>query len=78
MSPEELKAFLRKVTGPEHREIVGEDREHLLLILALKEPFSSSNNQRTWTDEYEHAGKIYHLTYGLSENGPLVEWVVDP
>lgn len=77
MSPEELKAFLRKISGPEVREIVGEERKHLLLILALKEPFNSSNNQRTWTDEYEHAGNTYHLTYGLSENDPLVEQILD-
>lgn len=76
-SPEEIKAFLREIMGPETKEITGEERKHLLLILSFKEPFNSSNNQRTWTDEYEHAGNTYHLTYGLSENDPLVEQILD-
>jgi hypothetical protein len=53
---------MRKVIGPPSRTLEGEERASILLILNLKEPMSSSNNQHTWTDVYEHAGKEYHVT----------------
>jgi hypothetical protein len=77
LSQEDARALLRQIIGPETKTITGTERDHLLLVLALKEPFNSSNNQRTWTDEYEHAGNTYHLTYGLDENDPLVEQILD-
>jgi hypothetical protein len=62
MSPAELKAFLRKITGPDRRTLLGREREDMMLILAFKEPTSSSNNQHTWCDVYIHGDKEYHLT----------------
>lgn len=62
MTPDEARAWIRKVTGPPRRQLDGEERDSVLLILSLKEPVSSSNNQRTWTDVYEHNGKEYHVT----------------
>lgn len=63
MTVEEARAFIRKVMGPERRKIEGQERDHLMTILALIEPSHSNNNQRSWTDVYEHAGKVYHVHY---------------
>jgi len=60
--PVRLKAFMREVMGAPRRILEGKERDSMLLILGLKEPVSSSNNQSTWTDVYEHNGKEYHIT----------------
>lgn len=59
------------------RTLEGEEREHMLTLLALVEPTDESNNQRTFTETYHHAGKEYELTWGFSDSGPepLVEEV---
>jgi hypothetical protein len=62
--PIKLKKFLRDVMGPEQRIIEGQEREHLLTVFNLIAPAEESNNQRSWTTVYEHAGKLYHLTVG--------------
>jgi hypothetical protein len=76
MTPEEAQAFLRRVMGPPKRRIEGEEYKHLMLILNLKTPIGSSNNQRFWTDEYEHNSRIYHITYGFLDD-PYLEEVCD-
>lgn len=63
MTPEEARAFIRKIMGPERRTLIGQEHEHMLTVFALVEPVESSNNQRSWTDVYEHAGKTYHVHY---------------
>ena len=62
--PVKLKAFLRKITGPEQRIIKGQEKEHLFTVFNLIEPTSESNNQRTCTTVYHHADKEYHYTQG--------------
>ncbi len=74
MTPDEARAFLRRVLGPPKRHIEGEEYKHMMLILSLKTPICSSNNQRFWTDEYEHNGRIYEVTYGI-EDKPYLEEV---
>ena len=76
MTAEEAQAFLRKVMGQPKRKLEGEEYKHMMLVLSLKTPISSSNNQRFWTDEYEHNGKIYQLTTGI-DNEPWLEEVGD-
>jgi hypothetical protein len=61
--PIKLKEFMRKVMGPPKRVLEGDEREHMLTVLRLIEPISSSNNQRSFTEEYEHAGKRYDVHY---------------
>ena len=61
--PVKIKEFLRRVMGPERRTLIGDEREHMLTVFKLIEPISSSNNQRSFTDVYEHAGKQYHVHY---------------
>lgn len=62
--PVKLKKFLRDISGPEQRIITGQEKEHLFTVFNLIEPSSESNNQRTWTTVYHHAGKEYHYTQG--------------
>ena len=62
--PVKLKKFLRDISGPEQRIIEGQEKEHLFTVFNLIEPSSESNNQRTWTTVYHHAGKEYHYTQG--------------
>ena len=63
MTQEQARAFIRKVMGPERRTIEGVEKEHLLTVFRLIEPIGTSNNQRSFTEDYEHAGKKYDVTY---------------
>ena len=49
--------------GPDKRTIEGTERDHLFTVFNLLEPIESSNNQRSFTEVYEHAGKTYHAHY---------------
>jgi hypothetical protein len=73
--PVKLKEFLRSVMGPPRRVLQGEEREHMLTVFRLLEPFETSNNQRSFTEEYRHANKVYHVTYfeGETEVEELLE-----
>jgi len=62
--PAKLKEFMRKVMGPPQRIIEGQEREHLFTVFNLLDPIEETNNQRSWTSVYEHAGKTYHYTTG--------------
>ena len=72
--PVKLKEFMRKVMGPPRRVLEGDEREHILTVFRLVEPISSSNNQRSFTEEYEHAGKRYDVHY--FEDETIVEEIL--
>ena len=59
--PVALKKFIRKVMGPDRRKLEGDEREHMLTVFRLIDPVETSNNQHSWTEVYEHAGKTYHV-----------------
>jgi hypothetical protein len=61
--PEKLKKFIRDISGPETRTLTGQERDHMITVFNLIEPIESSNNQRVWTDVYQHAGKIYNVHF---------------
>ena len=67
--------FLKKIGMKKRITLKGDEREHMLTLLALVEPNDASNNQRTFTETYHHAGKEYELTWGFNDTGPepLVE-----
>ena len=67
---EEATEFLRSIGMKNRRVLEGDEREHILTLLALLEPIDVSNNQRTFTETYLHAGKEYELTWGFSDVGP--------
>ena len=60
--PVRLKAFLRKVMGPPRRTLEGKEREQVLLLLAMVEPYETSNNQVSWTSCYMIGDKDYHVS----------------
>jgi len=70
--PVRLTAFLRKVMGPPKRTLEGKEKNDIILLLALMEPFNATNNQHSWT-EYYRIGEIeYQVT-----NFPDAEVIVD-
>lgn len=76
MTPEQARAFIRKIMGPPKRRLEGEEYKHMMLVLSLKKPIRSSNNQHFWTDEFEHNGKRYDLITGI-EDDPWLEEISD-
>jgi hypothetical protein len=72
---EEARAFIRKVMGPDRRVLEGAEREHMLTVLRLVEPIRTTNNQRSFTDEYIHAGKMYDVHYFDDET--VVEEIIE-
>ena len=60
--PVRLKKFMRAVMGPPSKTLEGKEREQTLLLLALIEPYSTSNNQHSWTSCYMIGDKDYHVT----------------
>lgn len=63
MNKEEAKAFMRTVMGSATRTLEGQEKENMLLLFKLIQPVESTNNQRSFTDEYHHAGKTYYVHY---------------
>ena len=77
---EEALEFLKSIGMKNRRVLEGDEREHMLTIFALVEPTETSNNQRTFTETYYHAGKEYEVTWGFSIEGepePLVEEITE-
>jgi hypothetical protein len=62
MTPTEAQAFLRRIMGPPKRTLEGQEREHVLTLLSLTQPFKESNNQHSWTSYYKIGDKEYHVT----------------
>ena len=60
--PVKLKKFLRAVMGPPQRTLEGKEREQVLLLLAMMDPYATSNNQVSWTSCYMIGDKEYHVT----------------
>ena len=59
---EEAYAFLRKVMGPPKKTLEGKERDQVLLLLAMIEPYAESNNQHSWTECYMIGETDYHVT----------------
>ena len=62
MSPEEARAFIRSIMGPPTQTLEGKEREQVLLLLALVEPYNTTNNQRSWTEYYKIGETEYQVT----------------
>ncbi len=71
--PVRLKKFMRDVLGPPHITLEGKEKEQVLLLLALIEPYSTTNNQRSWTDYYMIGETEYHVTSFVDS----IELIVD-
>jgi hypothetical protein len=72
---QEAIEFLKRI-GMKHRRLLeGTEREHIITLLKLLDPVEISNNQRTFTETYYHAGKEYELTWGFGSDGEPDPWV---
>lgn len=60
--PVKLKKFLRDVMGPPQRTLKGKERGQVLLLLAMIEPYKTTNNQHSWTEYYMIGETEYHIT----------------
>lgn len=72
MTKEQAQAFIRKVMGPPHKTLEGNEREQILLLLALIEPYKATNNQHSWTEYYMIGNIEYHVTTFPNEE-PIVD-----
>ncbi len=61
-TPAEAKKLLRKIMGPPRRTLIGQEREHVMTMLAMIEPFEESNNQNSWTSSYRIGDTEYQVT----------------
>ena len=71
--PVKLKEFYRAVMGPPHTELTGAEYDQVSVMLALIEPFKSSNNQHCWTDYYKIGDIEYHVTSWPGQALPIIE-----
>ena len=77
MTREEARAFLRKVVGRPTRELEGKEKEQILLLLAMMEPFKETNNQHSWTEYYMIGNQEYHVTNFGPAGGGILELILD-
>ena len=73
MTPEEAQAFLRRVMGPPRRILEGAEREQVLTMLALIGPTATTNNQRSWSEDYVQGGQHWCVTYFPNEEAIVEE-----
>jgi hypothetical protein len=71
--PEQLKKFLRAVMGPPYRTLEGKERDDILLLLSMIEPFKETNNQHNWTSYYMIGETEYHVTVFSEYSEPVVD-----
>jgi hypothetical protein len=69
----EAQAFLRKVMGPPTRTLEGKEREQILLLLSVMEPFKETNTQRSWTSYFLIGETEYHVTSWPDSDDPVVD-----
>jgi hypothetical protein len=60
--PVKLKKFLRDVMGPPYQTLEGKEKEQVLLLLAMVEPYKATNNQHSWSEYYMIGETEYHVT----------------
>jgi hypothetical protein len=71
--PKEAKKFLRAVMGPPYRTLEGKERDDILLLLSMIEPFKETNNQSSWTSYYMIGNTEYHVTVFSEYSEPVVD-----
>lgn len=75
--PVRLKEFMRSVIGPTLKKLEGKEKEQIILLLKMVEPFKETNNQHCWTDYYMIGDVEYHATYFPDDkDGPIIEKVL--
>jgi len=72
MTVEEARIWIRKIMGPPRRILEGAEREQVLTMLALIGPTATTNNQRSWSEDYVQSNQHWCVTYFPNEE-PVVE-----
>ena len=72
---EEARAFIRRVMGPPTKTLEGKEREQILLLLAMIQPFKATNNQHSWTEYYMIGETEYHVTTFPNEESIVDEMI---
>jgi hypothetical protein len=68
----EATARIKQLMGPPHRDLEGDEYNHVQSILALLEPVKQTNNQRCWTDYYKVGDIEYHVTSWPGNDPPTI------
>ena len=80
LTPEEARAFIRKVSGAPIRILKGDEYDKIWMLLNMLEPMSTSNNQRTWTEVYvignEEESYEYHVTWWSANELPDIALIL--
>jgi hypothetical protein len=77
MTPEEAKAFIRKVMGPPRRTLDGQERDNIWLMIQMRdEPDEFSSNQHNISEVYRFNQREYHVHYFPNEN-PFIEEIMN-
>ena len=71
--PVRLKAFMRSVMGPPYKTLEGKEKNDIILLLAMIEPYEQTNNQHSWTDYYMIGETEYHATYFPESDEPIID-----
>ena len=67
---EQARDFLRSLGIGKYATLTEPERSHMLTIFAMLQPESESNDQRSFTEVYLHAGRTFHVT--TFEDGEVV------
>ena len=60
--PARLKVFLRQIMGRPHKTLEGKEKERIVLLLTMMDPFKVTNNQHSYTEYYMIGETEYHVT----------------
>jgi hypothetical protein len=73
MTPDEARAFLRRVLGPPRRVLEGQEHDNVWLMIQMQEgPDQVSNNQHSISEVYRFNQREYHVHYFPNED-PVIE-----
>ena len=76
MTREEARLFLRRVMGPPSKTLDGKERERIMLLLAMIDPYKATNNQHSYTEYYMIGNTEYHISYFPNEE-PIVDEILN-
>ena len=73
LTKEEARALVRRIMGLPRRLLEGKEREHVLFLLVMIEPYSVTNNQHSYTEYYMIGKTEYHVTTFPNEEAIVEE-----
>ena len=73
---EEARAWLRKTLGPPTKTLEGLERDRIVLLLTVMDPFKATNNQHSFTEYYRIGTTEYHVTI-FPDGDVIVDQMLD-